>query len=317
MAARARRTSSSTTVLDAAAGFTATVILVSPLGHLLRAHVLALDAGDGHRFLHGVAAERLAQLLVENHLDESGDAFFLRLARLTQRVGELLLRACDDALEAAAFRHLGVGEMRIELGADEVVVVPEDRVALLRAPLIVAEHHHGDAGIFLAADRAHLAHGDADGAVAGKPDDRRVRIADLGADDRREAGAGRTEQAGRQIFAGLLERRIGVADGAVVADVAGDDGVLRQACLDRAPGLARRHAVGVALARVGVPGRARIVLLVIHAGERLQPARLGGVDQRLALLAARIAGRWREFLEDRLGDELGVAANADGNRLGQ
>ena len=150
-----------------------------------------------------------------------------------------------------------------------------------------------------------------------KPTQRRVRIADLGADDRRESVAARTEQSRRQIFPSLLEGRIGVADGAIVADVAGDDGVLRQAGLDRAPGLARRHAIGFALARVRVPGRARIVVFVIHAGERLQPARLGLVDQRFALGAAGIAGGRRKLRQNALRHQLGVAADADGDGLGQ
>jgi hypothetical protein len=63
--------------------------------------------------------------------------------------------------------------------------------------------------------------------------------------------------------------------------------------------------------------RLRIVVLVIHAGKRLQPARLGGVDQRLAVFAAVVAGRRRQLCQDRLGDKLGVATDADGDRLGE
>ena len=171
--------------------------------------------------------------------------FFCASQASSQRLGQFRLRSHRYALEAAAFGHLCVAEMRIELGADEIVVVPEDRIALFGAPLVVAEDDHGDARPFLAADRAHLVHGNAERAVTGEADARRIRIADLGADDRRETVAARPEQAGRQVFAALLEGRIGIADGAVVADVAGDDRVLRQARLDRAPGLPRRHAVGV------------------------------------------------------------------------
>src|SRR6185369_9088150 len=108
--------------------------------------------------------------------------------------------------------------------------------------------------------------------------DRRVRIADLGADNRGKTVAAGSEQARCQIFAALLEGRIGVANGAVVADVAGDDGVLRQAGLDGTPGLARRHTVGIALDCVDVPRGARVVVLMVEAGQSLQPARLGGVD---------------------------------------
>ena len=142
-------------------------------------------------------------------------------------------------------------------------------------------------------------------------------IADLGADDRRKAVTARPEQPRRQIFAALFERRIGVSDRAVVADVAGDDGVARQSRLNRAPGLTRRHPLLVALARVLVPGRARIVFFMIHARKRLQPFRLGRVDQRLALVAAGIAGAGRKPRQNGFGDQLRVAADADRDRLGQ
>ncbi len=207
--------------------------------------------------------------------------------------------------------------MRIELGADEVVVVPEDGIALLGTPLVVAEDAHGDARPLLAADRAHLAHGDAEGAVACEAHARGVGVADLGADDRGEAVAARTEQAGREVFAAHLEGRVGIADRAVVADVGRYDGVLRQPGLDGAPRLTRRHAIRIARARVRVPRGARIVVLVVHAGQRLQPGGLGRVDERLALRATRVAGRRRQLRQDLLGDELGVAADADGDGLGQ
>src|SRR6185312_6505288 len=164
-----------------------------------------------------------------------------------------------------AFGNLRIAQIGIEFGADEIVVVPEDRIAFLGAPLVIAEHHHGDPRPFLAANRAHLVHRDAERSVTGETDAGRVGIADLGSDDRRKSIAARSEQARRQIFAALLEGWIGVADRAVVADIAGDDGVARQTGLNRAPGLARRHPLLVALACVLVPGRARIVFLMIHA----------------------------------------------------
>src|SRR4029078_4289831 len=97
-----------------------------------------------------------------------------------------------------------------------IVVEPEDRIALFRAPLVVAEDHHRDAGIFLAPDRAHLAHGDSEGAVADKADAGNVRVADLGTDDHREAVAARPEQSGREIFPSLIARRVHAADAARV-----------------------------------------------------------------------------------------------------
>src|SRR5262245_34181634 len=124
----------------------------SPLGALLRAHVLAPDAGDDHRLLHGVAAERLAQLLIEDHLDEGRHPVLLRLARLAQRFGQLRLGPDRHALEATTLSHFRITQMRIELGADEVIVVPEDRVPLLRAPLVIAEDDHGDGRPLVASD---------------------------------------------------------------------------------------------------------------------------------------------------------------------
>jgi hypothetical protein len=51
----------------------------------------------------------------------------------------------------------------------------------------------------------------------------------LAPEDGRQAVAAGAEQAGREVFAALLEGRVGVADGAVVADVGRDDRFLRQA----------------------------------------------------------------------------------------
>src|SRR5262249_15636393 len=150
-----------------------------PSGHLLRLHVLTPDPRHDHRLLHGVAAERLAQLLIEDHLDEGGDAFLLSFTGRAKRLRQLRLCFHYYALEAAGFGHLCIAEMRIELGADEIVVVPEDRIAFFRAPLVIAEHDHGDARPFPAANRAHLVHRNAERAVTGKADTGRVRIADL------------------------------------------------------------------------------------------------------------------------------------------
>ena len=91
----------------------------------------------------------------------------------------------------------------------------------------------------------------------------------------------------------------------------------RHAGLDGAPGLARRHAVLVARPRLLVPARARIVVLVIHRGEGLQPRGFRLVDQVLALLAPRIACLRPELRQKLLRDLLGVAADADRHLLGE
>ena len=138
-----------------------------------------------------------------------------------------------------AFGDLGIAEMRIELGADEIVVVPEGRIALFRAPLVVAEDHHGDAPAIPCGRSSVISLIEMPKAPSpAKPTHGRIRAADLGADDRREAVAAGPEQSGRQILPALLEGRIGIADGAVVADVAGDDRLLRQ----RRPGWRARPA---------------------------------------------------------------------------
>src|SRR4029079_10874908 len=41
------------------------------------------------------------------------------------------------------------------------------------------------------------------------------------------------------------------------------------------------------------------------------------MNQRLTLFAAGIAGRWGQLLEQALRDQFGVAADADGHRLGE
>src|ERR1700722_184493 len=240
-------------------------------GDLLRPHVFPLDAGDDDRLLHGVAAERFAEFLVEHDLDEGGDALFLILAGLPQRIGQFSLGPHGDALEAAAFGDLGVAQVGIEFGADEVVGVPEDRIALLGAPLVIAEHNHGDSRPVIAADRAHFAHRDSERAVAGEAYAWGVGVADLGADDRGKSVAAWSEQSGRKIFAALFNREIAVTDRTIIADVAGDDGVTGQARLDRTPGLARRHQILIALAGVRVPGGARLGIRGVHAGRGLEP----------------------------------------------
>ena len=66
-----------------------------------------------------------------------------------------------------------------------------------------------------------------------------------------------------------------------------------------------------------VPGRAWIVILVIHAGKGLFPGRFSRVDQGLAVFASGVAGARRKLAEDLARDLGRIAANADADRLGQ
>src|SRR3546814_11897406 len=56
---------------------------------------------------------------------------------------------------------------------------------------------------------------------------------------------------------------------------------------------------------------------LVHRAQGLQPGRLGAVDQRLALLAAGVAGLRAELLENLLGDQPRVALDADRHLLGE
>src|SRR5690349_24390858 len=88
--------------------------LLSSLGGLLRPHVLPLYAGNHVGRLHGIAPERLAKLLVEDHLDKRADPLLLRLARFSQRLRQLALGFHGHSLQTAAFGELGIAEMRVE-----------------------------------------------------------------------------------------------------------------------------------------------------------------------------------------------------------
>ena len=276
--------------------------------HLLGPHVVAVDASHRNRLLHRVAAEGLAKLLVQHHLDEGGLAVLhLCVDGGVQRVCQLVHAEDGNALEAAGLGDAGIGDVVVELGADEIVIEPQGGVALLGAPLIVAEDDHGDRRPLVAADSRHFVHRDAEGAITGETDNRQVRTADLCTHDRRQAVAARAEQAGGQIFAAFLEGRVGVADGAVVADVGRDDGLFRKRALDRTPCHARRHLFRLAGAGALVPGCARIVVLMVHRGQFLRPCRLGGRDHLLAGGTAGITGIRAEFLEQAGCYLLGVA----------
>src|SRR5919202_3919120 len=97
---------------------------------LLRPHIGTVDAGDDGRLLHRVPPEGLAELLVEDDLDEGRHAALLGLARLPDGVGQFLLRPGHDALEAASVRDFRVAELRVELRPDAVVAEQERVLAL-------------------------------------------------------------------------------------------------------------------------------------------------------------------------------------------
>src|SRR4029078_3978185 len=97
------------------------------------------NTGSQCRLLHRVAAERLTEFLVEDYFDEGRHALLLSFAGCAQRLRQFGLRLFCSTFPSATFPDPCIAEMRIELGSDEIVVEPEDRIALFRAPLVVAE----------------------------------------------------------------------------------------------------------------------------------------------------------------------------------
>ena len=82
----------------------------------------SLAAGDLDGDLHRIAAEGLAELLVDLGLDQRGaTAIHLVADRLAEGVGQLLHGPRDDALKAAGLGDAGVADAVRQLGADEVV----------------------------------------------------------------------------------------------------------------------------------------------------------------------------------------------------
>src|SRR6056297_2472905 len=163
---------------------------------LLSVHVGGVDTSDSDGLFHRVAAERVAEFLVEQHLDQRrGVVLHLILDRLIERVGERIHRLDLHALEAASLRDAGITHLLVKLGADEIIVEPQSRVTLFSAPLVVTEDDLRDRRPLLATDGGQLVDGDAKGAVPGKAHDGHVRLADLGADDRRQAIATGAEEA--------------------------------------------------------------------------------------------------------------------------
>ena len=87
---------------------------------MLRAHVLTLDACHDHGFFHGVSAEGLTKLLIENNLDEGRDAVLLR-RRIAAGLLSVQLAFYGHALGAAAFSHPCIAEMQVELSPTKLL----------------------------------------------------------------------------------------------------------------------------------------------------------------------------------------------------
>ena len=150
----------------------------------LHPHIVCADACHCDRVLHCVAAERLAQFLVDHCFDQRGLAVFhLVFNSRMQRRCQFVHRAGLHTLQAAGLRDTSIGDFVIQLGADEVILVPKGGITLFGAPLIIAEDDHRNSGPFFAADCGQLCHGDAERAVACKTDNRNIRTTNFCADN--------------------------------------------------------------------------------------------------------------------------------------
>ena len=207
------------------------------LANDLWAEVGTADARNFHRLLHRITAERLAKLLIKHDFDKGRNTLLLCVAGFLKRCGDLGLCVDGNAFKATALGNAGIREMRIKLGAHEIVIIPECRIALFCAPLVIAENNHRYGGPFFAANRAHFRHRDAEGTITRKANDRNIGIADFRADDGGEALTAWPKQAGSEIFATLFKSRVGVADGAIIADIGRDNRLLWQCGLNSAPSL--------------------------------------------------------------------------------
>ena len=76
-------------------------------------HVRRRDACHFDGFLHGVAAERFAQFLVDHGFDQRGDAVLLVFDGLCQRSSQFSLRAGDNAFQATSLRDACVGHLGV------------------------------------------------------------------------------------------------------------------------------------------------------------------------------------------------------------
>mmetsp|Transcript_67136 Transcript_67136/g.139285 ORF Transcript_67136/g.139285 Transcript_67136/m.139285 type:complete len:286 (-) Transcript_67136:1184-2041(-) len=229
-------------------------------------HVAGMDLCNLHGRFHRIPAERLPELLVQNHLNQGRlVALHLTLDGGGQGLLELLHTLGFDALQAAGSRHLGILHTYVEFGSDEVVFIPQGRVSLLGAPLVIPEDHHGHTRPITSSARSQLVDGDAESTIARKANHRDSGVSDLRSKDGREAISARTEEPRRQVLSRRWERRIGVADSAIVADVRRHDGLFRHHPHDGAPCLPWRQATGVRFPRPLVPSGALIIQLVVHA----------------------------------------------------
>src|SRR5216110_919873 len=187
-----------------------------------------------------VAAERVAKLARDHHLQHRGPALALCLGRGAQRRPDVRQRV--DALTVCPhrLRHGSPGWLLVEIHSDEPVGIEIDVVLLFRAPLAVVEDDRGDRNSFADAG-LQLTEAHAPGPIADVGDRRSLGRGHLGTDDGGKRIATVAEAHRREHRARALEAKIRIRDRADVADVGRHHGVIGHCALELAEHLARMH----------------------------------------------------------------------------
>src|SRR5215472_14440152 len=138
----------------------------APSGRCTRwpSHELLVPGEVPHRLGERVAAERVAELLGDHHLEHRGAPLGLRGRRGAQRRLEVVEPLDGDALTAEGLRHFRPARI-LQIHSLVAARVEVDVILLLGAPLAVVEHDRGHADL-LARTGEELVEADAPGAVA-------------------------------------------------------------------------------------------------------------------------------------------------------
>src|ERR1700733_7349920 len=194
------------TVTAAAVAVTACSVAIGGWSASRALHVVAVLLQVADRLRQCLGAERVAELLRHHHLEHRRLAVALRPRGGAHRrldVGEAL---DGEPLAAEGARHRRPAGVR-EVHALVTARIEVDVILFLRPPLLVIEHHHGDADA-LAGTGEQLVQADAPGAVADVGERRACRRGELRAADHRKGIAAVAEAHRGEHRARLVEAQV-------------------------------------------------------------------------------------------------------------